>query len=76
MFPDEDELDGVEWDEYGAAVDPAAFQEAPSGVLASTLEGGPQDTVPVIASLTTSGAHCVIHSIRSCLPSAPKFHRG
>ena len=37
MFPDEDEWAGVEWDEYGAALDMAAFAAADAGLPGAEL---------------------------------------
>ena len=46
MFPYEDEWEGVKWDEYGAEIDPAAFQPhaeagAPPAMGAVSLLSGP-----------------------------------
>ncbi len=37
MFPDEDEWEGVEWDEYGAALDLAAFAAHDAGGAGTRL---------------------------------------
>lgn len=56
MFPDEDEWEGVEWDEYGAALDLSAF--------AAHDAGSAGENIPML-SLSTICCRCSAVSLLS-----------